>query len=194
MNQHFARWTVLARSGTTSNGTSTWLCRCDCGTERIIPSSALRGGKSKSCGCIGREKTSERSFKHGYNQSSPTYNSWKGARQRCFDERTKDYPRYGGRGITFDPRWNDFRAFLRDMGECPPGYTLDRIDNDGPYSPENCRWSTPTEQQRKRAATKLTKVLAEMIRADDRPQALIAAEYGVSQPIISHIKTGKIWR
>ncbi len=76
-------------------------------------------------------------------KASKTYNAWSSMKRRCYDTSLSNYPRYGGRGITYDPRWESFTAFLEDMGEAPEGSQLDREDNDGPYCKNNCRWSTP---------------------------------------------------
>ena len=95
------------------------------------------------------EGTERESFIHGHNQRgkrSKTYNSWTALRARCENPNNARYKDYGGRGITVDPRWRSFAAFLADMGTRPKGTTLDRKDNNGPYCKDNCVWSTPKEQ------------------------------------------------
>jgi len=89
-------------------------------------------------------------YKHGHGYSSPTYRSWKMMRVRCTWEADKQYKDYGGRGITFDPRWGEFTIFLADMGLRPERTTLDRIDNSGNYTVANCRWADDKTQRRNR--------------------------------------------
>lgn len=130
-----------------------WLCRCDCGSEATVVYASLRRGLTHSCGCLRREKTSQRSLKHGYtvkghDDHRRTYNSWKDMFKRCYNKNRRDYKYWGGRGIKVCWRWRSFEAFLADMGERPPGLTLDRIQNSSNYKPGNCRWATRAEQNR----------------------------------------------
>lgn len=143
VGQQFGRWKVLSFSGRSKHGSRLYLCRCDCGEKRIIPSKNLRKGTSKSCGCLRKEL----STKHGHARSK-TYKIWVGLSNRCNNPNNTHFSRYGARGIKVCKRWNKFENFLLDMGERPAGYSIDRINNNKGYSKNNCRWATPTEQGR----------------------------------------------
>lgn len=147
--ERYGRLTILAKAGTA------WTARCDCGTEKTVKrKEVLRpGGGLRSCGCLQREAVAQmgrdRNRTHGM-KNTPTYRSWTSMRNRCQNPRNVAYANYGGRGIAVDPRWDDFAAFLADMGERPDGCTLDRVDNGLSYQPGNCRWATAKEQSRNR--------------------------------------------
>ena len=138
----FGRLTVLERTSDRSHGAQ-WICKCDCGAQTVVLSYNLRSGHTRSCGCFSRERSTD----HGY-YGTRTYEVWFRMKSRCDDKKSPQYPDYGGRGIAYDPRWTSFEAFLEDMGERPPGLSIDRMDNDGNYTKENCRWATQKEQSR----------------------------------------------
>lgn len=126
-----------------------WLCRCDCGADTVTQSCSLTDGRTKSCGCAQGGQHRHRDY------GSRTYRSWHSMHQRCTNPKAPGYNHYGGRGITVCERWRDYANFLADMGQRPPGMTLDRIDSNGNYEPENCRWSTTKEQTRNRRNNRL---------------------------------------
>lgn len=146
------RLLVRRRSGSDRNGKAQWLCKCDCGSSKVVNGRLLRKRSVRSCGCFRKEylRTSmrKRATTHGKSRSR-TYQSWVRMISRCTNTKDPSWPRYGGRGISVHQPWRDsFGRFLSDMGERPIGTSLDRIDNDSGYRPDNCRWATNKQQCR----------------------------------------------
>ena len=134
-------------------GNSQYLYRCECGNTKVINRSSVTTGKTTSCGCYKKELLSKRNTENSNNAKEgmsfhPLYQTWLGMKGRCNNPNNPIYKYYGGRGIKVCDRWkNSFEDFLNDMGEKPhPDYSLDRINNKGNYEPNNCKWSSVSEQ------------------------------------------------
>lgn len=149
----FGRLLVLSRAGRTVGRLATYWCKCDCGTEKVISGDSLRRGSTRSCGCLMRKASGERlkaaNTRHGMTRTK-TYRIWSQMKGRCSNVNLPKYPIYGGRGITVCERWRKFQNFLSDMGQCPVGYTIERINNDGNYEPGNCKWIPAAQQAKNR--------------------------------------------
>ncbi len=183
--QRFFRLVVLDLVGIQR---TRWQCQCDCGAIVEVEGTNLisKASPTRSCGCWNLEQLSKRKYKHGQSstylrRSNRTYHIWAQMRVRCNNVDGPDYPLYGGRGIRVCERWNDYSNFLADMGEAPKGLQLDRVDNNGPYSPDNCKWSTAGEQANNRRSSRLieyqgrTCTLAEWARETGFKASTIAA-------------------
>lgn len=126
-----------------------WKCVCKCGKIVSLRAATLRYGSTKSCGCLNSKMTTKRNkiLKHGKTDTS-IYRTWINIRARCENKNSSNYKHYGGRGITICKEWNSFENFYKDMGDRPsPTLTIDRIDNDKGYFPQNCRWATKSQQR-----------------------------------------------
>jgi hypothetical protein len=147
--QKFGRWLVIKRYQTIPK--TKYLCRCECGTERLVAHGDLRNGKSRSCGCLKRDLTIARNTTHGDSHHERLWRIWNNMKNRCSNPNIDTFHRYGGRGIKVCDEWEQSYESFREWS-LSNGYTdnlsIDRIDNDGNYEPNNCRWVTSKIQSR----------------------------------------------
>lgn len=157
--ESFGGWSVLLYAGLSKSRQPSWLCRCQCGDERVVAGQTLRDGRSRSCGCLKPAAIAKARTKHGHTRLvdgrvviSRTYRAWEAMLRRCKGGTESGRKYYVPHGIKVCPRWADFQNFLADMGETPPGKSLDRYPNSrGDYEPGNCRWATSQQQNDNRS-------------------------------------------
>ena len=183
VGETFGRWTVLAFAGYGDreqlSKNAMWSCVCECGTKRDVLGRNMIYGLTKACGCVSSEMTTRRNKTHGMSESVE-YTAWVSMWGRVrAKEGDKDFARYGGRGIACCDRWKSFEAFYEDMGPRPPGHSIDRIDNDLGYSPENCRWTTAKRQARNRVSSRIVSAFGESL-----PLADWAERFGVQYQML----------
>ena len=182
IGQRFGRLIARSPAAARKNGKIVWACDCDCGQTTQVPAGALRSGDTTSCGCRRHDGTT---ITHGatagaggeYAKFPASYRTWLAMRRRCSDPKTIGWRNYGGRGIRVCDRWGEsYPAFFADMGEPPPGASLDRINPDGNYEPDNCRWATRIDQARNARHVQQVEIGGEKMRIPDACE-----KYGVNR-------------
>ena len=165
--QRFGR--LIAQYPVASKRPTDWFCLCDCGGNKVVRQDQLKSGNNKSCGCLGIEylKSSKQTcLRHGLSHTK-VHRTWTAIRNRCTNPNIHNYHNYGGRGIRVCKRWDSFECFLDDMGMPPTDkHSIERIDNDAGYTPENCHWIPLPEQA-------LNKNTSHMITYNGKTQCLM---------------------
>jgi DNA-binding CsgD family transcriptional regulator len=189
IGQTFDQLTVLFRAAN-DGSRAMFVCQCSCGKKTTTSGTRLRSGKTKSCGCRRSENMRKIAKKHG-NSAHPLYVRWLNMHNRCYDPAHNRYYRYGGRGIFVCERWHDFNLYLEDvLPTYREGLTLDRIDNDGSYSPDDFRWASYRVQARNRPACVVTeKEIADMRRmyvGTGCTQKEVGEAFGYSRDTVKH--------
>ena len=173
----FGRLTAIKPANNTEQGRAQWLCRCDCGGEKIAQAAYLNRGDTRSCGCLALEQKRNAAQSKCHEMSKRNlrreYSSWQAMNDRCYKPSAIGFENYGGRGICVCDRWrHSFENFVSDMGLRPDEMTLDRIDNDFDYSPANCRWSTRKEQANNRRNNRIITIDGEAMNVQQWAERL----------------------
>ena len=180
--KRYGRLIVRSYCGPISGGDKAWLCHCDCGHDVVVRGNNLRRGMTVSCGCVRKALLT----KHGRTET-PEHHIWRGMWARCLGKNKANRKRYFLRGITVCDSWKDFNNFFRDLGPRPfPTATLDRINNDLGYSPENCRWATRREQTQNRHNTRF-----HIFRGERLTLRQIMTKTGC--PLAFNVVSSRIW-
>lgn len=192
IGRKFHKLTVIEVSHIDIHRTAHYRCRCDCGNITVVNGSSLKKNHTKSCGCLIAEVASTHKLsKH------PLFSVWINMRRRCNKEDYYAYPNYGGRGITVCEEWHkSFKSFYDwaiDNGY-HKGLSIDRIDNDKGYSPDNCRWTTYTEQARNTRSTKLNIKAVRDIRESKQSSRELSEKYNVTMGHINEIRANNVWK
>jgi hypothetical protein len=172
------------------------MATCECGSEYFARRCDIASGHTSSCGCVQRKRARDGNLTHGASGTA-IYSVWSSMLGRCRNSNRADFRRYGARGIAVCERWATFENFLADMGPRPAGMSLDRIDGNGNYEPENCRWATIAEQNRNRRGVKLCRVSVCLIRYMARRGARpidVAHAFGISNTHAAQVASGLQWR
>lgn len=181
LGKRFERWLVISEMPPRGKVT-VWKCRCQCGAISLVDAGRLTNGKSKSCGCLRSELLLSGHFSritHGMYESA-THKAWTNMKQRCGNQNHPQFPLYGGRGIKVCKKWMDFESFLSDMGERPDGLSLERIDNNRGYGPNNCKWASRSEQLSNRRITRKVKLNGRVVLVTEA-----AMQIGISARLIA---------
>ena len=163
LQSNYGKWTVIQNKTKMVEGRRYAYCRCECGKEKYVETGHLKHGKSRSCMSCAQLNKESRNKTHGMTKTK-LYQVWQAMKRRCYNKHDKYYTSYGGRGIIVCPEWNNKFESFRDWAlanDYNTGMQIDRSDNDGPYSPNNCQFVTPKENARNRRSNRIISIFGE---------------------------------